>query len=57
MAPLFSDFYHVHRSYYREDSICLFGGSFQDLVRLNLEKWPQMNYISQITNTGVDAEQ
>ena len=34
MALLFSDFYHVHRSYYREDSICLFGGSFQDLVTL-----------------------
>ena len=38
MAPLFSDFYHVHRSYYREDSICLFGGSFQDLVPLYLWK-------------------
>ena len=38
MAPLFSDFYHVHRSYYREVSICLFGGSFQDLVTLYLWK-------------------
>ena len=35
-----SDFYHVHRSYYREDSTCiyLFGGSFQDLVTLYLWK-------------------
>ena len=38
MAPLFQIFFHVHRSYYREDSICLFCGSFQDQVTLYLWK-------------------